>query len=269
MARKKQDTECGPSEPWLTSWADMMSLLLVLFIVLFAMANTDLKNFAAVAESLRVAFSGMGLRPPAGLVGDTKSVIANNTMAAAPLFFDRLPPKQRDFLRVSTEMTVLAKELNVPGEIDVNMTLEGIIISLSDELAFESGSADLRPEAKPILDSIANLLKDSDNRIRVEGNTDDVPTNSPMYPTNWDLSVARSVTIVRYLSEEDNIAPRRLMAAGNAEFNPLVPNDSRVHRKMNRRADIIIVYPSGTRRFSISVPSIVEPTATSEAGGGQ
>jgi len=156
-------------------------------------------------------------------------------------------------------LTVLAQELDVGGEIDVNLTMEGMIISLSDELAFEPGTATLRPEAYPALDKVADFLRDSDVNIRIEGNTDDIPTNSPLYPSNWELSTARAVNIVHYLVDEGGIAPNRLTAAGNAEFNPLVPNDSRVHLKQNRRADIVLVYPGTERKFSISVPGIELP----------
>lgn len=258
MAKKKCE-ECPKVEAWLTSWADMMSLLLVLFIVLFAMANTDLKNFAEVAASLRAAFNNMGINTTASIVGTSGSASSAPSKAAAPLFFDALPPRQRDFVRISTELTVLAQELDVGGEIDVNLTMEGMIISLSDELAFEPGTATLRPEAYPALDKVADFLRNSDVKVRIEGNTDDIPTNSPLYPSNWELSTARAVSIVHYLVEEDGIAPNRLTAAGNAEFNPLVPNDSRVHRRQNRRADIVLIYPGTERKFSLSVPGIELP----------
>lgn len=256
MARKKQVEEKANLDGWITSYGDIMSLLLVFFIILFAMANTDLKNFMAVAASLRAAFHGVGENPAAAVIGDDKSVTSQGSMAAAPLFFDSLPPRQRDFVRITTELTVLANEVGLDGEIDVNMSLEGVIISMSDAMAFEPGSADLRPEAKEVLLTVSDLLKDSDNKLRVEGNTDDLPTNSPLYPTNWELSVARAVSIVRYLADEGGIDPSRLSASGNAEFNPMVPNDSRANRSINRRADIVIVYPTGERKFSVSLPPI-------------
>ncbi len=259
MARKKKCEDCPVSEAWLTSWADMMSLLLVFFMVLYAMANTDLKNFAEVAASLRAAFNSLGTAQTSIIGTSHGGATAPSTTTSAPLFFQTLPPRQRDFNRVSTELAVLAKQLDVGGEIDVNLTLEGMIISLSNELAFKPGSTELRPEAKIVLDKVADFLRNSDNKIRVEGNTDDIPPNDPRYPTNWDLSVARAVSIVRYLSEEDGIAPNRLTAAGNGEFNPVVPNVDPKSRAKNRRADLVIIYPNGTKRFSLSVPGIELP----------
>lgn len=268
MAKKKCE-DCPTMEAWVVSWADMMSLLLVFFMVLYAMANTDLKNFAEVAASLRQAFNSVGLQSSTALISNNGATSAPS-MSAAPIFPKMLPPRQRDFVQVSTEMTVLAQQLDIGGEIDVNMTLEGMIISMSNELAYKPGSADLLPGSFTVLDKVAEFLKNSDAQIRVEGNTDDIPTNNPLYPTNWELSVARSVSIVRYLTEEDGIAPNRLTAAGNGEYNPLEPNTNAESRKHNRRADLVVVYPSGSRKFSVDVrsidlPSIDNPPAAAPA----
>lgn len=243
-----------PSQAWLTSYSDLVTLLLVFFVVLYSMANTDLKNFEKVALSLRAAFNNMGDIPAGAIIGESNGATSSNQLGSAPLFTDSLPPKRRDFVRVSTELTTFAQQIGIEGEISINMNLEGIIISLSDVLIFEPGSAELRPESQEVLDKVVDVLGTITNPIRVEGHTDDIPTNSPIYPTNWDLSVARSVTVVRYLSEEGDIAPERLTAAGSAEFKPLVPNDNRENRARNRRADIIIIYPKDSRQFSVTLP---------------
>lgn len=265
MAREKKPEEKADLDGWITSYGDVMSLLLVFFIVMFAMANTDVQKFSAVAEALRSAFSGIGARPVSGMISADGGGVAAGGLSASPIMLSTLPPRQRDFVRVSTEMATLADQLGIQSDIDVNMSMEGMVISLSDELAFEPGSADLRPEAATVLDTVAKVLSEADSNLRVEGNTDDIPTNSPLYPSNWELSVARAVSIVRYLAEEGDIDPIRLSAAGNAEFNPLVPNDSRAHRAKNRRADIVIIYPSGERRFSVSPVDVLDnTTATAE-----
>ena len=253
---RKKVAEAGQDgEKWLTSYADLVTLLLVFFVVMYAMANTDLKNFQKIALSLRLAFNGVGDQQPTVIVSEKQSAASQSQTASAPVFTDQLPTKRRDFVRVSTELTTFAQELNISGDIDIKMNIEGIIISLSDRLVFEPGSAELRPEALEVLEKVANIIQNVDNSVRVEGNTDDVPTNSPLYPTNWELSVARAVTIVHFMTEEGGIAPDRLKAAGNAEFNPVVPNDSRANRVLNRRADIVIIYPGESRRFSVIPPS--------------
>jgi chemotaxis protein MotB len=220
------------------------------------MANIDLKNFQKIALSMRVAFNNPHDGPvSSAMVGADNSVTSSSQLASAPLFSDSLPPKRRDFVRVTTELTTFAQQLDVGGDISVNMTLEGIIISLSDKLIFEPGSTELTPEAETLLDHVAEILANLDNNIRVEGHTDNLPTNDPRFPTNWELSVLRATSIVRYLSEEGGLGPERLSATGNAEFKPLVPNDTRANRSLNRRADIVIIYPGDSRQFSLSTPS--------------
>jgi len=268
MAREKKPEEKADLDGWITSYGDVMSLLLVFFIVMFAMANTDVQKFSAVAEALRSAFSGIGAQPVSGLISADGGGVSSAGLASAPIMLNTLPARQRDFVRVSTEMATLADKLGIQSDIDVNMSMEGMVISLSDELAFEPGSADLRPEATKVLDTVAKVLSETESKLRVEGNTDDIPTNSPLYPSNWELSVARAVSIVRYLAEEGDIDPTRLSAAGNAEFNPLMPNDSRANRAKNRRADIVIIYPSGERHFSVS-PVDVLVGSEGETSAGQ
>lgn len=237
-------------ERWLITYADMITLLMVFFIVLYSMANTDLKKFAQVAESMRVAFNVVGFGSNTGAVlGDSAGGRASGR--AAPIF-PELSPQQRDFVAVSSELTAFAVETGSTGDISVNMNMEGVIISLSEGLVFEPGSAELRPESMAVLSEIARILRTIDNSVRIVGHTDNVPTNSPLYPSNWELSVARAVAIVRYLVEEEGIGPERLLPAGQAEFKPLVPNNSRAGRATNRRAEIVIIYPGASRRFSLT-----------------
>ena len=256
MARRKRvEEECPAAEGWLLTYSDLVTLLLVFFVVLYAMANTDLQNFEKIALSLRVAFNGAAQFPSSSVLqNSTDSAAAQMETAAAPLFFDNLPPKRRDFIRISSELTTYAQELGVQGDISINMTMEGIIISLSEKMVFEPGEVGLKPEVMTVLDKVIELLGPIDNNVRIEGNTDNIPTNSPLYPTNWELSVLRAVSVVRYLTDEGGISPDRLTAAGNAEFQPVAPNDTRANRALNRRVDIIIVYPGESRTLSIAMP---------------
>jgi chemotaxis protein MotB len=257
MARNaKQPVEdSGPGEGWLTTYGDLVTLLLVFFVVLYAMANTDLQNFQKIALSLRIAFNGASQYPSSDVIqSEQNESNAQPNQGAAPLFFDNLPPKRRDFVRISSELTTFAQELGVQGEISVNMTMEGIIVSLSEQLTFEPGQSGLQPEVESVLDKVAELLDPIDNKVRIEGHTDSIPTNSPMYPSNWELSVLRSVSVIHYLSNEAGLPPERLQAAGSAEFKPVAPNDTRANRALNRRVDIVILYPGESRQFSVSMP---------------
>jgi len=255
MSKKKGHGEAHESdERWLITYADMITLLMVFFIVMFSMANTDLKNFQKVAQSLRSAFNVGGTSPATSIIGTSDGGASASGDASAPLVFNSLPPNRRDFVRISTELTTYAESLHASGDISINMTMEGIIISLSEKLVFEPGQANLRPEVESVLDKVVELLKPLENKVRVEGHTDNIPTNNPVYPTNWELSVLRAVSVVRYLTEKGRLPGDRIQAAGSAEFKPLAPNDTRDNRALNRRVDIIIIYPGDSRRFSVSLP---------------
>ena len=201
---------------------------------------------------MQAAFNVVG-KGAGSIIGGPNAGGHRNPTGAS--IFQNLSPQQRDFMAVSSELTAFAMEAGIQGELSINMNLEGIIISLSNALVFEPGSAELKPESLETLHEIAEVLKTTENLVRVEGHTDNIPTNNPFYPTNWELSVARSVTIVRTLAEKEGIDPKRLLAAGQAEFKPLAPNDSRASRALNRRADIVIIYPNASRKYSLGPPN--------------
>jgi chemotaxis protein MotB len=126
--------------------------------------------------------------------------------------------------------------------VQVHVDKRGLVITLlSDKTFFDSGSAELSPEALPVLDEIYSFMKKNQNLIRVEGNTDNVPIHTASYPTNWELSTARAVTVVRYLVEHDGLSPTRISAAGYGEFRPRKGNDTDANRLQNRRVDIVLL----------------------------
>ncbi|MGQ9552820.1 MAG: OmpA/MotB family protein [Anaerolineae bacterium] len=244
MAHRQRHEEADNSERWLLTYADMITLLLVFFIVLYSMANIDREKFIAVAASMARAFGRGG----GGLIAGLGN---GGTGVPAPILFDTLPQQQQDFLSVGASMAEFAERAGLTGDIAVNMTYEGVVISLSEALVFEPGGAELSEQAKATLAVVADVLEQLPNAVRVEAHTDNVPTNSPIYPTNWELSVARSVAIVRYLAEQCGIDASRLSAAGYGEYRPLVPNDTREHRAINRRAEIVILYPVEAEQFDL------------------
>jgi chemotaxis protein MotB len=237
----------GGDERWLITYADMITLLMIFFIVMYSMANTDLKKFAQVAISLKKGFN-MPVNELAVFGTGTGSLLDQGGMSVgqpSPLVIQSLPQQQQDFIALSEALAKLAQEETLAGSVSVNMSPRGIVITLPAALLFEPGSATLQEKAKTIVDKVAEVLRPLPNKIRVEGHTDNMPTNSPLYPTNWELSTARAVSVVRYLIDYGHLQPERLEAAGMGEYRPLVPNDTRSHRAMNRRADIVVLYPAG------------------------
>lgn len=133
------------------------------------------------------------------------------------------------------------KEYNVQNNVKLTENERGFTISILDKILFKSGQAKLSEEAKPILAKIAQILKTLPNDIRVEGNTDDVPINTPEFPSNWHLSIARATNTAYYLMKNQGLNQEKVAIVGNAEFKPTVKDTTEEARAQNRRVDIVIL----------------------------
>jgi chemotaxis protein MotB len=259
MAKKKHHEEGHVNhERWLVSYADMITLLMVLFVVLFAMGQTDKAKLEALRTSLQRAFSVEVLRgaDASSLKGSSGAAvippvvplaITQEVMATA----GQTTPDPR-MVQTLQEVREALSEVPVPsdtsGSVDVGASREGIVISLAGNLLFDSGKSDLKPRGMTLLDTLAERLRTMPNEIRVEGHTDNIAIATPLYPSNWELSSARATTVARYLTEHDEIAPNRLSAAGFGEFHPVAPNDTREGRARNRRVDLVVLFPQSPAR---------------------
>lgn len=117
---------------------------------------------------------------------------------------------------------------------------EGLVVTFSEKYMFDSGKADIYPEAKEVIKNISALLVDEPNRISIEGHTDNTPINTPEFPSNWELSTKRATNVLKYLLEELRFDPKRLTAAGFGEWHPVAPNDTAENKAKNRRVDLIV-----------------------------
>jgi chemotaxis protein MotB len=228
----------GGGDRWLISYADFITLLMVLFVVLYSMGQTDIERYKALAESLREAFGGPATIVDPGINAGNGGQAATD---ASPVEVEGFPQRPSDTLDVASDLTRLLSDSSLSSGISVQNNIEGLLLSLSETLLFAPGQADLLPDAYPILDKIALMLSKIDNEVRVTAYTDDQPPTDPRYPTNWELSTARSAAIVRYLVSR-GLAADRMSASGRGEFHPLFPNDTPEHRAYNRRAEIAVVY---------------------------
>lgn len=214
------------NERWLLTYADLITLLLALFIILFSISTISKVKFTALAHEMSGGFSASDAdnRPPTEktVAADTQSL---NALAAA--------------LRAYIHQRHLSRN------VDVHIEKRGVVVSLrTDSAMFKSGSAVLEPQAGVFIHAIAGFLLTPAQRMRmlkIEGNTDDVPISTPLYPTNWELSTSRAVAVTRHLSEHDGISPQRLAAIGFSEWHPFVPNTSEQNRLLNRRVDIVVL----------------------------
>lgn len=218
-------------ERWLVSYADFVTLLFAFFVVLFASSTVDrskVQRFASGFEALLQRPGGSlsvlkGTRSPRPV---SSTVEALTVSQMAPIL-DRL---EQD----------LAPEIS-SGEVRISLEPRGLVMSLSDAGFFEPGDDRLQPSSRKTLRKAAAALTRIPGEIRLEGHTDNRPIKTPRFPSNWRLSTARAVSVLRLLVREHGIEPRRLAAAGFGEQRPLAPNDSTANRARNRRVDVVVL----------------------------
>ena len=239
------------SERWLLTYSDLITLLLAFFVIMYGMSSADVQKFSKLASSMRRAFNVdvlQGQTQP-GVLNSSTSLLPDNTGVGTGAD----STQQKDLSMISQEMGWALQQQGMADNVSLGLRPEGTAITISGNLLFASGRADLRPDAVKLLKSVGNVLSKLPNDVRIEGYTDDIPPTGTDYPTNWELSSARAVTIVRYLSEVEGIDPGRLSAVAYSQYRPVVPNDSAQSRSRNRRAEILILYPSEPQDPSVSV----------------
>ncbi len=228
----------GGGERWLVSYADFITLLMVLFVVLYSMGQTDIQKYKQLANSLKAAFSG---GPQSVIDVGIDQGGSSEDKKASPIVIPGIPQTSVNATEVAGQLTDLLAAANLGGSVSVQNNIEGVLISLSEKLIFTPGTAILNPSAFPVLDTIAEMLIPLGNEIRITGYTDDSIPQDPLYPTNLELSLARAVIIARYL-EEKGVKPEQVIVAGRGEHKPIFPNDTDEHRTLNSRAEIVVVY---------------------------
>lgn len=254
MAKKRHHDsheEEHVDESWLLPYADLLTLLLALFIVLFSMRAEDSAKSNAMLESLYKAFNSVtifesnsgGQLPDNSTLTDKdaeKDVVPEVKPKPEP---EVKPPISEDEKKLQDLMAKLQKYINqnkLNASISLTDTEEGIKITLKESISFDSGSDQLKSGFIPILSKISGLLKTVDHSIIIEGHTDDRPIRSSRFPSNWELSGARAASVLHFFQTK-NIDPNRLSYTGYGEFKPLKPNNTSENRAANRRVNIIIL----------------------------
>jgi chemotaxis protein MotB len=223
-------------ERWIVSYADMLTLLFALFVVLYATSDANPQKLQAVHNSIDQAFSIGVLQGSNG-----SSAVLQNGGGITPSLAEI---KSNNLAALSETLSGFAQANNLEGKIQVRSDADSIIISLQDNLLFDSGSADLRPGSQDVLLQVANALQGLPNQMRIEGHTDNIPVNSPDFPTNWELSAARASRVLRFLRDQGGLTANKLFLAGFADTQPVASNETPEGRALNRRADIVILYPT-------------------------
>jgi chemotaxis protein MotB len=230
--RKKKEPEGGGGADWLGTFNDLVTLLMVFFVLLFTMGSGDAEKIMEMRNSV---MRGLGLLDSKGMgsSGLVKGDAAERRISQQ---------EAEDTSEISNEIKDYVSDMDsaMPW-IDASISENEVTISLEGSVAFEPGIADINAKAFPVLKGIGKLINKIPNAVRVEGHSDNVPISTPKFPSNWELSIARAVNVTKYLIEHANVSPLRLSAAGYGDSKPLFPNDTAKHKEKNRRVEIVLL----------------------------
>lgn len=247
---------------WVVSYADFVTMLLALFMVMYALSQINVNNLKKFSESVSNKFDGVKsasavnhdfqYKEELEKVFSTTKVDINlsnsdllRNQEQARLLKEKINKAaaqiDKETVEFSNTQRVISQKLGDANGVSLEMEPRGLVIRLKDMIIFEPGSDIIRGEAKSVLDKLAEVLRGIPNSIRIEGHTDNQPIRTAKFPSNWELSTARSTNLVRYLINKHGFNPGKLSAVGYGEFMPVESNFSQEGRNINRRVDIVIL----------------------------
>lgn len=239
MLRRRRKSDDGEdSNRWLLTYADLITLLLAFFVVMYSMSRIDAKKFGQISE----AFNGI-------LGSGQYDIVLRPNILPSDKGHGLL--KVGDLQMLQTHLEDTLRHEGKMEETVTEVTERGLVIHIVESALFSQASAVLQSRAKQILDLVALKIKDRPNHIRVEGHTDDRPIITDRFPSNWELSAARATEVVRYFIDQHNIQPDRISALGYGKYRPIRLNNSIQNRARNRRVDIVVL----TTELSLKEPS--------------
>lgn len=260
MARKKKQEEAAPGSPaWMATFSDLMNLLLCFFVLLFSMSTVDVQKLQQVAASFSEDFSifsggasaiGDGILISNGVsqlnqlddyINSTGKAADSETNNNELEEFEEKQLAESEQLAEQIEESV--DESQFANEIDVDFTSQYVSLTLNGALLFDSGSAELREEAKPLLDKIGQLLtRYAQSTIEIEGHTDNVPIHNAKYADNNELSSFRALSVFNYFMDTTFLDPAKIKHSGRGEYVPVADNSTPEGRAQNRRVEIKIYH---------------------------
>lgn len=262
MKRERLKRSKRRSSPvWLVTYADMIQLILVFFILLFAMSQIDMAKFESITRSFqsRAILDFLPSSVPSEDISSSDNILGgegddldfgddSSRDEDEAIDFDKIEEQLRQLERKADALARLMQNVesfleseDLGDVITATRTEEGVILVLQDSILFESGQAEILDSGRPFLDEVGRLLKGIDNTVRVEGHTDSRPINTYRYPSNWELSGARAGVVVRYFIEEHGIDEDRFLIAGYADTRPVAENTTPENMSKNRRVEIVIL----------------------------
>ena len=234
---------------WITTFADLVTLLMAFFVLLFAMSTTQQETYKEMVQSLRTAL-GTHAVPEAG----TRDGLTMHAVPSEPHGENQqidelgamIEKEMEDIVSEVRELVLLNK---LGGEVSVTKTEDGVVITMSDLLLFSRGGTNLLAKGRDILKKVAAVLSKLAYHVKIKGHTDSSPISSTLFPSNWELSSTRASTVVRLLVE-NGVPPQYISAEGYASYHPVATNDTVEGRALNRRVEIVYERDSIASQFA-------------------
>ena len=235
MSKKQKRPEKEPNhERWLLTYSDLITLLMIFFVVMYAMSNVDIAKYNQIAQSLGAALGGgknvIQVTPG---VSDSKQLLAPGAAG--------FKVEQAKLTNLKEQIDAYLKKNGLKDSVATEITIRGLEINLRDTVLFDSGKADIKPQATGKLIAIGKIISTLPNLISIEGHTDNVPIHTSLFTSNWRLSAIRATNAAELLIEGDKIPQQKVSTVGYGEINPKLPNTSDTNRAQNRRVNIVIL----------------------------
>lgn len=261
MKHKQEEEGHENTERWLLTYSDLITLLMIFFVLMYTISNQDRQKMQQVMGSISQA-----------LVGEKTQFVVGESPGPS-LTQGKGVKEAQAMTKLKDQLNKYINENKLGGKVSVHEETRGLVVSLQEPLLFTSGSAVIADEYKGVLAKIGTALKGFPNLIRVEGHTDNVPIKTSVFPSNWELSTARATNVVRFLIDMVGIGSNRLAAVGYGEYRNVVANDTDRHRGINRRVDLVLlrseynkVEPGAKTEdiASVTAPANESPTKAAE-----
>lgn len=231
MKNRRKSSSSGASATWLATYADLVTLLLCFFVLLFSFSTVDAQKFREIMNSFQ---GGDGVLEAGQTLDENEDIEDTETTE-----------ENEELEEIKEYLEKYTSENNLSDKITMQYNERGLMIRTMDNVFFDSGKTDIKADSKEILIVIGNLLNKEElkqKKIKVEGHTDNVVMNSDEIPSNnWELSAIRATNVIRLFEEEIGIESSRISVSGYGPNRPIVPNDSKANKAKNRRVDITIL----------------------------
>ncbi|MDY6971189.1 MAG: flagellar motor protein MotB [Thermodesulfobacteriota bacterium] len=226
LSKSERSSESGG---WEITYTGFVLILLCFFIMLSSFASMESGKVARFVASFVDAVSVLS----GGIKFESGGTILDHS--------EDIVEKESEIAKLLSDIQEVAGRLGIGKDVEVSLEKRGLVIRFANTIMFDIGEAAIIEGAIPMLSSLASIISDTSHSIRIEGHTDNLPINTKRYSSNWELSAARAVNVLRYFIEQGEIPAERLSAVGFGEYHPVFPNDSTEHREKNRRVEIFLV----------------------------